>query len=149
MWLCLCDCGNEAVTGQSNLATGNTTSCGCRLAEIRATIGQRGKRTHMMRNSAEYRAWTSMKQRCFNPNVVAFKNYGARGITVCDEWRNSFEAFLRDVGKKPAPNLDLDRIDNEGNYEPGNCRWVTRSVNVANTRPRKRRADGTFASALL
>lgn len=149
MWLCICVCGNTIEVAQIRLRIGNTTSCGCRQKELQNTISERGFRTHGMRNSSEYRAWTAMKQRCYNENVKAFKNYGARGIRVCDRWLDSFEAFLEDMGKKPSPKLELDRIDNNGNYEPANCRWTTRSENLKNTRPRIRSVLGQFTSVTV
>jgi hypothetical protein len=77
-----------------------------------------------------------MKQRCVNPRNKAFKNYGARGISVCEKWRDSFQSFLDDVGLRPDPKLTIDRINNDGNYEPGNVRWATRSQQNLNTRRR-------------
>lgn len=79
-----------------------------------------------------------MLTRCFNPKATRFENYGGRGIAVCDSWRNSFEAFLADMGRKPSPAFSLDRINNDGNYEPGNCRWATASEQAFN----RRRKDG-------
>ena len=82
----------------------------------------------------EYRTWERMLSRCGNPRNISYKNYGARGITVCDRWRESFLAFLEDMGIKPDPSLTLERIDNDKGYEPGNCRWATRADNLANRR---------------
>lgn len=89
------------------------------------------------RISSTYAAWYAMKGRCYNPRCAGFKNYGGRGIKVCDRWLNSFESFLADMGEKPSPELSLDRINNNGNYEPGNCRWATSSQQARNKRPRK------------
>jgi hypothetical protein len=85
-----------------------------------------------------YKLWTAIKQRCLNPNYPRFCDYGGRGITICDEWRRSFEAFYEHVGDRPAPHLSLDRIDNNRGYEPGNVRWATRSTQMKNRRPPQR-----------
>jgi len=142
-WLCRCDCGGETVVVASSLQCGATTSCGCfgrqcareraRLRFIRHGATADGKRSH------EYDAWDSAKKRCFNPRHAAYRYYGGRGITMCEEWRSSFEAFLAHIGPCP-PGLTLDRIDNNGNYEPGNVRWATWKQQVANRRPCVKRA---------
>ncbi len=87
---------------------------------------------HGKRHSPEYAIWCTMKQRCYNKNNKDFKRYGGRGIKICGQWRNSFKAFFNDMGCRPSPDLQIDRIDNNGNYEPENCRWVTRLINVRN-----------------
>lgn len=125
-WLCFCDCGQTTKARAESLKSGNTTSCGCYQAEIRITHG----RTH----TPEYRSWDHMIQRCHNPMNGAFKDYGQRGIVVCDDWRNSFEAFLSDMGPRPTSKHSIDRKDCNGNYELSNCRWATRDTQANNTR---------------
>lgn len=93
-----------------------------------------GKPQHGLSYTPEYRAWQTMRSRCLSENCVAYPDYGGRGITVCARWLDDPQAFLDDMGKKPSPLHELDREDNDGNYEPGNCRWVLRSVNDRNRR---------------
>lgn len=128
-WLFLCQCGNYHVTSASSVAGGNTKSCGCWNKEV---AGAR-LRKHGHVFSATWRSWAAMRQRCLDSNQANWKYYGGRGITVCERW-NAFENFLADMGEKPH-GLTLDRIDVNGNYEPGNCRWSTRSEQCANQRP--------------
>lgn len=128
-WLCECECGRTIVVITDSLKSGNTRSCGCLHAETR----EARTTTHGMSGTKTYDAWCSAKSRCSNPNNPKYADYGGRGISMCAEWFESFEAFLSDMG--PAPNgLELDRIDNDGNYEPGNCRWTTRKVQMNNRR---------------
>ena len=89
---------------------------------------------HGLSNSPEYRIWAGMKSRCYNPKHESFRHYGARGIKVCDRWLHDFLAFLQDVGSRPSPNHSLDRIENDGNYEPGNVRWATPAEQLINRR---------------
>ena len=128
VWQCVCDCGKRRNVSSSNLRRGYTQSCGClRIENAKRTILINGDTsTHNMTGSTEYRSWQSMKKRCYDVKDRYFKNYGGRGIKVCDRWVNSFEKFISDMGKKPSPELTLDRYPNKnGNYEPTNCRWAT------------------------
>lgn len=120
---CRCECGTERDVFIGALRTGQSVSCGCHQ-----------HRTHGMSASPEHRLWRAIIQRCHNPRNTEYRNYGGRGIRVCDEWRNSFERFFADVGPKPSPELTFDRINNDGNYEPGNVRWATRTEQMRNTR---------------
>ena len=94
--------------------------------------GNKYRQTHGRTNTPEFYIWRSMKARCYNPNSQSYKRYGARGIEVCEEWINSFETFFNDMGERPKPTFQLDRIDNEGDYFPSNCRWVSAIENGSN-----------------
>lgn len=143
LWRCRCDCGSEVEVSASNLRTGSTRSCGCLMRELAAAMGVEhggANATHGQtrggRKTPEFQAYLNAKRRCTNPRTEGFEHWGGRGI----EFRYaSFEQFLADVGPKPSPELTLDRIDNDGHYEPGNCRWASRSVQNANQRPRRRK----------
>ncbi|BCG66439.1 hypothetical protein [Staphylococcus phage vB_SsapH-Golestan101-M] len=120
-WLCRCYCGVEFVVRATDIRTGNTKSCGCLNRKL---AGDRARK-HGNRNSRLYNIWNNMKMRCSNPNSVNFKNYGARGISVCDEWFNSFENFYKwAMGNGYNDTLTLDRIDNDKGYKPSNCKWA-------------------------
>lgn len=135
MMYCRCDCGTEITASLSNLKRSNTLSCGCLQREI---IGQSAMRHGHSKGdikSAAYTAWVNMRERCSNPMSTSFKTHGARGITVCDSWSQSFERFLSDMGERPSSKHSLDRYpNNDGNYEPGNCRWATSKEQNRNKR---------------
>ncbi len=136
VWVCRCDCGAFTTVTSCNLRAGNTTSCGCyRLERLKAVITTHGQNTNGC-ISQEYRAWQHAKARCYDHNDQNWQTYGGRGIKMCDEWRDDYAAFFAHIGPKPSPTFVLDRIDNDGNYEPGNVRWVTPKVSANNRRPR-------------
>lgn len=128
-YLCRCVCGAEKVVRYQSLAKGQTRSCGCLRKEMMADK----QRTHGRYNSPEYRSYRAMLARCSDVKHRQFKDYGARGITVCDRWAKSFENFFSDMGERP-PGTTLDRIDNESGYSAKNCRWATRSEQNQNKR---------------
>lgn len=131
LWLCKCDCGNEKIVKGHNLIKGNTKSCGCLKNEMsRERLKKHGKsRTRL------YDIWIAIKQRCYNPKNDRYKSYGGRGITVCDEWLNDFQAFYDwAMTNGYKDDLTIDRIDVNGNYEPSNCRWITNLQQQQNKR---------------
>lgn len=124
-WLCRCDCGNEREYYSSCLTSGNLSSCGC--------IPKGPPLKHGRSKSPEYRVWIGMRNRCHDKKNSRYADYGGRGIGVCARWA-SFENFFEDMGERPTDDHSIDRVDNNGNYEPGNCRWATRSVQQHNKR---------------
>lgn len=136
LWLCRCDCGTEPVVSGASMRSGQTKSCGCLRNE--KTKNGDNRRTHSDARSKfgpeapEYRAWRSMKGRCYNPKQQSYRLYGAVGIRVCDEWHD-YETFLRDMGRKPTPQHTLGRIDSTKDYGPDNCRWETAKQQSRNT----------------
>ena len=123
LYLCVCECGMDRVFSKSALS--QYKSCGC--DRTRYGFGKTPENT----------VWRKMKERCYNKNKDNYSYYGGRGIKVCDRWLNDFEAFLYDMGERPTPKHQLDRIDSDGDYEPGNCRWVTKSENMINRKVKR------------
>lgn len=143
VWKCVCECGNEAFIQAGSLTSGRTKSCGCIQKEKASSIAKTGsnRRKHGMEGTHIYFIWQAMKKRCGNPNCDNYSNYGARGITVCDEWKNSFESFYDYVSKLPhfgEEGYSLDRINNDGNYEPSNVKWSTKFEQTHNRRISKK-----------
>ena len=123
-WKCLCDCGTEIYAAGHNLDSGNTQSCGC--------LHRDNHRTHGKTKSRVYVIWKAMRRRCQSPKALEFKNYGGRGISVCERWQ-TFENFYEDMGD-PPDGFSIERENNDGNYEPSNCRWASYKEQLNNTR---------------
>lgn len=133
-WECLCDCGNIVVATGHSLRSGHTKSCGCLQKEKAADTMKETMTTHGLTNHPLYRIWSGMIKRCVNPKCKAYKNYGKRGVSVCEEWMNSFKTFYDDVIDGYKPGLELDRINNDANYCKENCHWVSTQRNCRNKR---------------
>lgn len=136
-WNCKCECGNHAVVRSEHLVGNRVNSCGCIRKEKVAALKYKHGESRKGKWSLEFRAWCAAKERCYNVNMEHYENYGGRGIKMCDEWKNDFSAFLSHIGRKPRRGMSLDRIDVNGNYEPGNVRWATASEQRLNQRRMK------------
>lgn len=135
MWLCQCDCGNTKLANDMRLKNGYIRSCGCLVSQK----AKEAQTTHGLSKTPLYAVWRGIKARCNNPNCKAYSNYGGRGITVCDEWNNSFESFMEwAVSNGYNESLSIDRIDNDKGYYPYNCRWVDVYVQANNMSHNKR-----------
>lgn len=135
-WKFQCDCGKQTIAAASLVKRGTTKSCGCLMAEQSAINGLKSKGAirHGLSNTPEYKVWKTMRQRCMNPNQHDYYLYGGRGITVCERW-SIFENFINDMGTRQK-GLTIERINNDGNYEPSNCIWTTNKQQSQNRRPK-------------
>ena len=131
-WVCKCDCGNRVELTDRVILGGKTKSCGC----------DHHWKTHGQSDTVEYQTWRSMLKRCENPKYHNYRLYGGRGVKVCERW-HQFENFFADMGPRPSDKHSIDRINNDGNYEPGNCRWATWSEQRLNQRRQLRHNDAS------
>jgi hypothetical protein len=143
MILCLCECGKEKPVRMGGLLNGHVRSCGCLAREVQSSIHATHGHSRGHNLSSAYVSWRAMKRRCFNPEGKQIKSYAERGVTICERWLGpeGFKNFLADMGPRPADHT-LDRINNDGNYEPSNCRWATWIQQAANRRKPKKQTGG-------
>jgi hypothetical protein len=157
-WRFICDCGGEKITTVAKVKSGKTKSCGCWRSEwareLIRRVGRKGKASHFYRHgmsgTREHAVWCAMITRCTCPTYTTFKYYGGRGIAVCNRWRRSFANFYADMGPRSSAKHSIDRIDNDGNYKPSNCRWATKTEQMKNRRvgrlPARSPITGRFRS---
>lgn len=137
-WECVCDCGKTKIVNQADLRNGNTRSCGCLQAQHRANVAQIALKTRNgFTNHPLFVTWRNMMDRCYKTSDRSYKNYGGRGITVCERW-HQVENFIADMGAKPFPKATLERKNNDGNYCPENCIWASRTTQTRNKRNTRR-----------
>lgn len=136
-WWCRCECGKEVLVVASSLRSGRTRSCGCLFDETLRDRNTKHGHSPRGRRHPLYQIWAGMIARCENAKHISWPYYGARGIRVCDRWRNDFDAFLADVGPRPSPHHSIDRINPGGDYEPSNVRWATGHQQRVNRRSRE------------
>lgn len=149
-WECLCTCGSSVVATTGGLNRGRPQSCGClRAAAVRLANTRHGGSRRSVPAAPEYKAWSGIKRRCLAVTGRDYRNYGGRGIRVCEAWSSSYAAFLAHVGPRPSAKHSIDRIDNDGHYEPGNVRWATRSAQGQNTRRTRLTEDDVHAIRCL
>ena len=137
-WMCQCDCPDRTLhrVASRDLRSGKTTSCGCVLRAWQQRAGEINL-THGMSKTPEYKVWKSMRQRCHRASCKGYENYGGRGIKVCSRWMHSFDNFIADMGRRPGPKYSIERVNNDGDYEPGNCIWIPLRDQVKNQRKKK------------